>query len=388
MLKNLVLSGSGSKFYIHLGAIKKLTEEKLVDNLTTYVGCSGGAIVSIFLAAGYSVDTIIDLFLKIDYTNHLKKINSDSILNFFENFGVDDGSNLERVFRIILKNKLTKTHLTFKEFFEKTGKNLVICSTNLNKNVEFYFNYKDTPDVDVIDAVLMSTSVPFIYVPKTYKGDFYSDGGILNFYPFEYISNKKEYKIEETIGVLIIPENYLCIEDPEKLNLDTDIDLVCNNSRLPITNFAEYIESIILCSLVTSIKEKVKKFEKNTILCLNNDNGLVFQIDYNIKNKYVDVGYRFAEKYLLRYTYPSNIGCEQQSSEDTEDIENQHLKKEAINDEDISEKVNMKIDNHVNVNENYKKDDNNENYKKDDSNENYKKDDNNDNNDNISEQIN
>ena len=46
-IKNLVFSGSGSKIFIHIGFVKYLVENNLFKNVNTFIGTSGGAIVSL-----------------------------------------------------------------------------------------------------------------------------------------------------------------------------------------------------------------------------------------------------------------------------------------------------------------------------------------------------
>ena len=45
------------------------------------------------------------------------------------------------------------------------------------------FCYDTTPDVAVADAVRISMSIPFFFEARSYAGDVYCDGGVLNNYP-------------------------------------------------------------------------------------------------------------------------------------------------------------------------------------------------------------
>ena len=210
-IKNLVFSGSGSKIFMHLGFVQYLVENDLFSKVNTFIGTSGGSIVALLLSIKYDISTLTELFIKLKY-EQLEKIDSDSILNFFDTYGVDTGENMERALRIMLKNKIGNTHITFKELYDLTNNSLVVCSTNLQRHQEVYFDYISYPDLDIIEAVLMSISIPLLYTPRKYKGDLYVDGGLLSHYPIEYIETENLLK-EETLGILILPDYNICKND-------------------------------------------------------------------------------------------------------------------------------------------------------------------------------
>ena len=91
------------------------------------------------------------MFIKLKY-EQLEKIDSDSILNFFDTYGIDSGENMERALRIMLKNKIGKSYITFKQLYEETENNLVICATNLQRHQEVYFDRYNHPECDVIET--------------------------------------------------------------------------------------------------------------------------------------------------------------------------------------------------------------------------------------------
>ena len=170
MIKNLIFGASGSKIFIHLGFIKYLIENNLINEVNRFIGTSGGSIVAFLLSLGYNIEIITELFLELD-SEKLKKINSDSVLNFFDNYGLDDGKNMERALRIILKQKHNSNTITFKEIYEKYGNYLVICSVNLQKHEQVFFDYESYPDLDVVDAVMMSLSIPLMFTPRKFNDE-------------------------------------------------------------------------------------------------------------------------------------------------------------------------------------------------------------------------
>ena len=133
MIKNIVFSGGGIKLYSFIGCIKVLEEKDLLQNIDTMIGTSAGSIIATLLCLGFNATEIEELLLRID-TNSLKTFDTNNILNFFNNYGIDDGKNIRRIISILFKVKFKKDTITFKELYEITNKKLIICTTCLNTN--------------------------------------------------------------------------------------------------------------------------------------------------------------------------------------------------------------------------------------------------------------
>ena len=88
--------------------------------------------------------------------------------------------------------------VTFKDFFNMTGVDLVVTGTNVSKNRSAYFSVGYTPDFSVAEAVAISMSIPLLFKPVLIDGDvnryaspeynesyrgLWVDGGMLNNYP-------------------------------------------------------------------------------------------------------------------------------------------------------------------------------------------------------------
>jgi NTE family protein len=93
--------------------------------------------------------------------------------------------------------------ITFKEFFDLTGVDLVLTGTNIIQHGPRLFSVFSTPDFPVIEAVQISMTLPGIFKPvyvdtnvkagddkaqKNYKG-LYVDGGMLNNIPIRAFDN-------------------------------------------------------------------------------------------------------------------------------------------------------------------------------------------------------
>lgn len=286
-IKNLVFSGSGSKIFMHIGFVRYLVENNLFKNVDTFIGTSGGAIVALLLSVNYDIDTLTELFIKLKY-EQLEKIDSDSILNFFETYGIDSGENMERALRIMIKNKIGKSYITFKELYEETSNNLVICATNLQRHQEVYFDRNNYPDCDVIEASLMSMAIPLLYTPRNYKDELYVDGGLLNHYPIEYIETCSLNR-DETLGILILPDYNMCNSSGES----------GVNSKIDIPTFESYILNILGCSSIQKLKCTFDEYKNHTVLVVNNNNGLNFNVTKELKKQYMIEAYECTKQFLI-----------------------------------------------------------------------------------------
>jgi NTE family protein len=272
MIENLVMSGAGIKLYIFVGVLKYLEEKDILKNIKSFCGTSSGSIISVGLCLGYSVDEISELLIKLN-TDNFKKIDSEGILNFFDNYGIDDAKNIERVFRIIIKAKVKDENITFKELYELTKKELIITTSNLNKTDTEFFNYKRTPDFKIIDALLCSMCVPIIYKPYIFNGNYYIDGGLTDNYPIDYFKEEKD----KTLGIVILSEY---------------------NNQININSVEDYLYSLLVCLFNKLLSNTIKEYEFNTIKIYNETSFLSFDLDTQEKTNMINVGFEETSKYF------------------------------------------------------------------------------------------
>jgi len=126
------------------------------------------------------------------------------------NRGLFSGMAARQFFRDLVKDHLMAAHfkahqgkgpldpdMSFKEFYNVTGVDLVVTGVNISRHEPRYFSVWHTPDFPVVEAVALSMSIPFVFKPvfiedgvcsgdkeqnKAYQG-LYVDGGMLNNYP-------------------------------------------------------------------------------------------------------------------------------------------------------------------------------------------------------------
>jgi NTE family protein len=272
MIENIVFSGAGSRIYIFLGFIKALDEHNILSNIKSVIGTSSGALIAVLCILDFKYSEIEEIMLKIN-TSNLKNISSENIINFFNDYGLDDGKNFHRIIKIILNIKVKNENITFKELFELTNKRLIITATCVNNmNIE-YFDHINTPDIPVITVLLMSISIPIIFKPIKLENKYYVDGGLISHYPIDFFKDEKD----KTLGILVTSS--------------------MNNVK-EINNFKDYIYNIMTCPLTNLVKNCYNNYKDNTVLIENNSNFIDFNIEYNTKISLIEEGYKATIKKL------------------------------------------------------------------------------------------
>jgi predicted acylesterase/phospholipase RssA len=238
-LKNiLIISGGGMKGYCALGAVSKLKELEIIDEPDVFCGTSIGSSMCFLLSIGYSSEELFTILHDID-SEMLIKYNIDAIFND-PHFGIANLDAFMSVITILVKKKNISRKITFKKLFNKFKKDLIITGVSVNDVKLYYFNHINTPDMEILTAIKISCSIPFIFKPVEYNNKIWIDGGCFNNYPIDYFIDK----LDDVIGI--------SLEDDE-IFIETFNDV------------PSYITQVFKCILKGLNFGKYEKFKKNTI---------------------------------------------------------------------------------------------------------------------------
>ena len=279
MYSNLVLSGGALKGVSLLGAIQYLNELDLFKHFKQIIGTSAGAIIIFFIMIGYSPIKIKEILLT--ELNYLIEFDFNNITNILEDYGIDDCSRNKEILEKYLFKKIQKKSITFIEFTKKYSINFIVTGSNLITRELNYFNVNDYPEMNIIDALLITSCIPFVYKPIKFNDDLYIDGGIYNNFAFEYFDDNAN----DTLGIYI-KSSY------------------SNKNE----NFISYFNNIVF-----SIQDKLtndKLINKDYNICIINFNNscnddinfslenLEISIDKDILNNYYNYGYNTFKNYF------------------------------------------------------------------------------------------
>jgi predicted acylesterase/phospholipase RssA len=208
----IYLSGGGMASITHIGALQELSSHVSIQSIKHWMGVSAGGLLAMCLAIGYTVDELMGLYMRFDFTN----VNDvDSISGWLLYFGMDTGDRLYRLITACLHVKGLSEDLTFNELYEKFGCSLQIVATDLNEGVPVLFSHDTTPTYRVADAVRASASVPYYYQPFVcpQTGHFLVDGACTSNIPLFLLSKEER---ERTLSMLIRTS----VEPKETIQLD------------------------------------------------------------------------------------------------------------------------------------------------------------------------
>jgi len=181
MYECLCFSGGGIKGIMELGVLHTLTENNLLD-LKEVSGNSVGALVATVAALKLNINQVIDTILTTDFV----KLTDLNLINFLSSKGLCNNKYLRK----FIENITVRADITFSEAFNLTKIKLnIVCSDIQTKSLKC-FNYINTPNVKISDAILASTAIPLIYPPVVIEGRRYVDGLLINNTPYNVIEHQ------------------------------------------------------------------------------------------------------------------------------------------------------------------------------------------------------
>jgi len=218
MLYNIAISGGGANALAFLGCMKYLEESFLDISIKNYAGSSSGSLLCLFMILNFSFEETVNFVKKHLMDDSALRFSITNVMRIFTKYGLDDGSRISRVVESILETKGFDKNATFMDITKRTGKTLVIATTNISRKRVEYLSVENNPEMNIVTAIKMSTAIPFLFDPVKYYDDLYGDGLVFNNFPIDVFSDSSN-----TLG----------------LNLLVETD--------KITTFTQYLNSLMYC---------------------------------------------------------------------------------------------------------------------------------------------
>ena len=166
IIKHIVISGGGVTGFSFYGFLRDTHRNGLwkLENIKTIYGTSIGAYIAVVLALGYEWEILDTYFIKRPWQN-LFKFDLYSILNVFDKKGIFDIKIFEEMIGPLFAGMEIPPDITMKQFYEKTGIEIHMFSTELNSMKPVDFSYKTHPDWKVVQCVFCSSALPIVFEP-------------------------------------------------------------------------------------------------------------------------------------------------------------------------------------------------------------------------------
>lgn len=291
------LSGGAVKGVAYVGVFKKI-EEMIVErqleeakpdfdeakceiplfNIKTICAVSVGSLFGLIYLLKYSYVEMLEEVLNKKF-DQLKDIR---IMNFVNKYGLDNGSNIIAWLQTLMTRKNIDYNITLKGLYDITNVDFQIMATNLNKYCYKKFNYIDTPDVKVLDAVRMSISVPFLFTINEYEGDIMVDGGLIDNYPIKLFNDN----LNNVLGFKLINHGELASHDVDE----------------PINDIESYIYHILSCYVVQKEKHTTRSKDYKDCTVYIHTEDITQSVNFSLtpieKHRLIEMGYKSINEFF------------------------------------------------------------------------------------------
>lgn len=287
-----IFAGGGVKGTAFAGCLE--AAEQFGFEFVGYAGASAGSIAAALACAGYNAEEMSEILAETNYHSFfdnegkdlkmlmqsvsgfnmsLKSLaslpvtffkNRKSLETIKQNFGLYEGEKLKTFLRSKINKKLGKAEDS-EIYFGDLPKPLKVIVSDVVKNKPIVFSKpdkhkkpkkEDESGVPVVDAVLASSSFPFIFKPIQIdnKGELLVDGGLSCNLPFFAFEEERRLNNLPVIAFNLIPET--TNEPPENLMAFCSdmINTALESSEALLHQFLQGI-------YIVQIKTNVKTFE-------------------------------------------------------------------------------------------------------------------------------
>ena len=261
---HLILSGGAMNGIVMLGVLEKLPQ----CNFTHIAGSSVGALLAVLLCF-----CSIEELKSITKSLRFLEFSDIDISLFMSKYGFIDPSNFLNEIAAIIEEKTMTKHITFRQLHELTGKTVYITGTNLTTHTVDIFNLHDSPDMNVMQAVEISISIPFIFKRVEYNNSIYVDGCVGCHFPdiFPDVSDKNK------LGILV------------DVAAGSDID-----------DIVAYVTSIVYTTMRMQNQNRDKKYYSYDVITIPHEQYMFLLQDYSEDDidSLIKKGNAIAEEYI------------------------------------------------------------------------------------------
>ena len=203
-IQHLIISGGGINGLSFLGGLDYLVENEMLDDLKKITGSSVGSVIGLLYLIGIEPIEMGDMYHNYSWNEIMDPDLNIRVRNFS---GIIRGYKIINILSDILKSNNINKRITFRELYDKTGKDFYITGVNCYKKRTEYFSHIDTPDMVVLKAIRISIAIPFLFKPVVLNGDVYMDGSTLERLPINKCKSDEEnlvmsYKPNHGMGIV------------------------------------------------------------------------------------------------------------------------------------------------------------------------------------------
>lgn len=278
--KILSFSGGGIKGICFIGVLEYLYQCNILNNFEIFAGSSVSALIFLMILLEYTPQDLLYFTINFNFLE-LKELNIDSL---FINYGLNNGTIIIKIIKQFLIKKNLSENLTFKNLYDMTNKLFIISGTNLTTKKCEYFSHLTTPDMRLIDAIRISTSLPFFFIPYKYNDNIYVDGSCTSELSSDCLYNQPFL-------------NYVLKIIPYETIDDNILSVYLNDTNSEYNNLINY--GINILNVV--IQNKIDLDKIFLLIDTKNIKSYNFDLSNDIKIKLFKLGYNTIKDKINNY---------------------------------------------------------------------------------------
>ena len=264
-IKHLVICGGGPIGLVEYGTLKYLSNNNMINykNIESIYTTSIGSIIAFIYILNFEWTWIDDFFIKRPWEK-LVNFSYSAYLNIFYDKGIVNKKIIINALKPLFLAKEIPLTITLLEFYNLTAIEFNIYTCNLTSFKKEKLNYINTPNLELINALYMSSSIPVLFVPLYINNCYYLDGGIFVNCPInECIFDKK-----------CCYDEILCFTNDKRQPID-----LCNNfykennynqdsNSYQINERANFFEYLIY--IIKTLFNKLSIIENENLITIKN----------------------------------------------------------------------------------------------------------------------
>lgn len=255
VIKHMVLSGGGPRGLRSYGIIKELHKKNFwsLQEIESFFCCSIGIFIILCIVLEYNWDDIDDFLIKRPW-QEVFEFEPDDVFELYTSKGLFSKKVIIEVIKPLLSGKDLTIDITLKELYEFTNKKIFMTVTNMNEQYlkKEMISHETHPELKLVDAMAMTSCIPFLFEPIFYKGGCYLDGGIICNFPLIECMEYTNCKEEEILAIRFSIPNYPKINETTNILDFMNIFLKKTHNNLEEGHLYKNTKYTIICNVQIS----------------------------------------------------------------------------------------------------------------------------------------
>ena len=204
-IKHIALSGGSQYGLSILGALYESEKLNIIDfnNIEKIYATSAGSICMVGWVLRIDKEDVYNFLINRPWEK-VFKFETKLISSLFDKKGIINKQFVADILSPLLKTNSLREDITLKELYDYTKKDIHIIATKTNTLEHIDFNYKTYPDLPIIDAIYMSSTIPCIMQPIIYENTFIIDGAFSYNYPVDLCKKDTPQDVNSILGIKIV----------------------------------------------------------------------------------------------------------------------------------------------------------------------------------------